>query len=127
MIGLFQELPDITKEIKEANRIIASIEKDIKYFKDIGVTLTRTQRKLMYSKISELLDCVGELSIPIFNARQSIEDHFDGKYKHSPALGKQLWLKKYTKLHKPLDALKNKCWNILDSMDPKNEFEYEEI
>lgn len=118
---------ETTNELDEATKVLDSIDKDIDYYKGIGHELTRTQRKLHYTTVSQILDIVGALSIPIFEARESIEDHYRKKYIKQPALGKTLWLKEYDKLHKPFDRLKNRCWSLLKKLDPKEEFEYETI
>ena len=120
-------IPDHKDDLKQGKKILTSVEKEITYFKDLGVELTRTQRKVMYAKISELLDLIGELSKPIFNSRIAIEESYRKKYDKQPALGKKLWLDHYEGLHKPYDQLKNKCWNLLSKLDPDCEFNYEEI
>lgn len=71
--------------------------------------------------ITNLLYKLGDLSIPVFEAREKIETSYFKKYKNSPALGKSLYLKEYSKFHFEYDRLKNKAFRLINIINPMPE------
>lgn len=110
------DLPDHTKELNSAETLLNKykirykkiIERNIKDLNDL---------EAMYDKTLELLEYIGQLSIPSFNASEKLEENHFKIYKDSPELAKTLWLEKYKELHHPYNLLKNRCFNMLDDLE----------
>lgn len=64
-------------------------------------------------KVIYYQDKLGEMSKVLFDQRDILKQQYYMEYKHSPALGKKLFLEYNAKLHAPYDKLKEKCWKIL--------------
>ena len=112
--------PDHTEQLELAENTIKEIELSLKNvlikdsFKntdggDIHTTLyDDTVRVLLY---------VADLSLPIFNLMNSIENKYNSRYPNDYRLARQLFLAEYESLHQPYDVLKNKCYFLLDNID----------
>lgn len=70
-----------------------------------------------YDEIIRVLDYVGRLSMPVFAVNEILEKLYMDKFIHTPAMAKQLWLDHYEKLHTPYNAIKNRCFKLLDKLD----------
>jgi hypothetical protein len=117
------ELQDHSKELEQATRILEKVDKEKNWWKDKDMPL-KSKKKLVYM-ISTVLEATGEMSLTRFDIREDLEQQYNKHYLQSPALGKELFLKHYEKLHKPYDKIKNKCFDLLKKVDPQNEIEVE--
>jgi len=117
------KVPKHGPELKQATKLLESVEKDLNWHEQVKRELTFTQRKEYILKVSLLLDAIGELSRSRFDVREEIESKYMEYYSNQPALGQTLWLKYYESLHKPYDKIKNKCFNLIEKIDPDNTIE----
>ena len=120
------KLANHDQEIEKITMVLNRIEKEWKWHKDTANSLTDDQKYAMCYVVNHALDVIGVLSITRFEARTKLEELYDLKYKHSPELGKTLYLEHYESLHKPYDKLKLKCYSLLCRIDPDQFKELEE-
>jgi len=112
------KLANHEQELEKITGVLNRIEKEWKWYKDTARSLTDDQKYAMCYIVNHALDVIGVLSITRFDARTKLEELYDLKYKHSPELGKTLYLEHYESLHKPYDKLKVKCFNLLAKINP---------
>lgn len=86
--------------------------------------LSSDQKEKVTKLLSDILYKVGDMSIPIFEIRETMEEKYAKKYVKSPALGKKLYLEHYENVHKPFDKLKNRTFKVINILDP---FDDEEL
>lgn len=118
-------VPDMSDKLETASNLLKRSEKDYKWYRDNDKEMPLSKKKQLVYVVSTVLDAVGELSQPAFDVREKMEEDYNLKYLKSPALGKELFLKHYESLHKPYDKLKNKCFDLLNKIDPKGEIDVE--
>ena len=71
----------------------------------------------LYQETIRILYYVGDLSQPLFDCQEELEDRYIKMYIHSPELAKKLFFEKCHEVHKPYNLLKNRCYTILDGLD----------
>jgi DNA-binding transcriptional MerR regulator len=73
--------------------------------------LSPSFKEILTDRIYEVLEIIGEMSQPIFNRRQEIENRWMRDCSdHQTAL--EGWIKEYTSLHKPYDKLKDQAYHL---------------
>ena len=70
------KVPKHGPELKQATKLLESVEKDLNWHEQVKRELTFTQRKEYILKVSLLLDAVGELSRSRFDIREEIESKY---------------------------------------------------
>ena len=109
-------LPNHENELKEIKVSINLIEYQI----DLMYTNDSIDDKIhfyYYEELIRLLAYLGKLSIPASLINEELEKMYLRKYSKSPHLAKKLWLNHYGNIHRPYNALKNKCFKMLDELD----------
>lgn len=61
-----------------------------------------------------LLDQVGDLSIPAFEIRDVLEKNYITRHKGDHKNARKLFIKHYESIHKPYDQAKNNIWKLLE-------------
>jgi len=112
-------LPSHIEELKKASELIENIKDRFDSHQKFK-NLTDKSHTSLYEEIIRVLDYVGNLSGHVFNIEEELEAMYVMQFKHSPALGKKLWLDHYDYLHRPYTLLKNRCYRMLEDLD--NEF-----
>ena len=119
------KLEDHSRELEQAGNILNKVSKEFKWYKETKVDIPHRKKFTLVYLTSKVLDLVGELSMTRFDVRDSLEEKYKIQYCKSPELGKKLYLEHYESIHKPYDKIKNKCFELLGRIDPKNEIEFE--
>ena len=114
-------VPEYADKLETAANLIKRSDKDYKWYRDNDKEIPLVKKKQLIYVVSTVLDAVGELSQPTFDLREGMEADYNIKYVKSPALGKQLFLKHY----ESFDKIKNKCFDLLNKIDPKGEIDVE--
>ena len=109
-------LPDHTKELSQADSCLCKIKANFELYQKLQ-NLTDKSHTSLYEEIVRVLDYVGNLSVPTFKIEDELEALYTKQFKHSPALGKKLWLDHYDYLHRPYTLLKNRCYRLLEDLD----------
>lgn len=110
------KLPNHSNELSKANEIIEKLKNRITNLQTTKIIDDKTHVSL-YEEIIRALDYVGKLSMPAFTIEDELEAMYIIRYKHSPELGKKLWLEDYENVHHPYTLLKNRCFKLLDELD----------
>lgn len=98
-----QHLNDIYIHLKK-------ISKRVKYSSNI------IEKKYLKENLINILYLLADLSLPLFDMSDIIEDYFYQKYKHSPELAKNLFIQQISAIHRPTDILKNKTYKLLEML-----------
>ena len=72
---------------------------------------------MFFEEIVRTLDYVGRLSMPAFAIGDEMEEMYKMKFLHAPELAKKLWLDHFGNVHRPYNALKNRCFKMLEDLD----------
>jgi hypothetical protein len=91
---------------------------ELKYLKN--QKLSAAAKQTLSDKVLDVLDIVGEMSLPIFNKRDEIERKWMVGCTNREA-ARDSWLKEYSQLHKPYDKLKDRAYDIfcqINGIDP---------
>lgn len=72
---------------------------------------------IVFEEIATVLDYVGRLSMPAFAIGDEMEEMYKMKFLHAPELAKKLWLDHFSNVHRPYNALKNRCFKMLEDLD----------
>jgi hypothetical protein len=110
------KLPNHSNELSKAEDLIGKHKIKLQQLSEKDLITDLTHDKL-YEDIIKILDYVGRLSMYVFDVEDEMERMYTMKYKHSPELGKELWLEHYGKLHQPYNLLKNRCFRMLEELD----------
>lgn len=70
-----------------------------------------------YENIVKILLFLSELTQPIFQKHDEIEEYYKIKYCKSPAIGELKYLEHVKQLHKTYDLYKNRCFTLLEILD----------
>lgn len=119
MDKIIKTLPDHSAELEQAENLLTKIVNDIQWHKNVEKEIPPTKLNLMVYTTDYVIGAVGDMSLSVFDIRDSLEEEYFKQYKKNPLLGKTLFLEEYEKLHKPYDRLKNKCFELLFKLDPK--------
>ena len=109
-------LPSHKNELDKVTEIINNFKIKIKLI-EIHNNINPNLHTQLYEEVIKILDYIGRLSNPAFNVQEELERLYTLHYKSSPHLGKHLWTKHYEQIHKPYNLLKNRCHNLLDTLD----------
>lgn len=109
-------LPKHDDELAKAEEVIENIKLKLRLHGH-NKTITDCTHTAMYEEIARILDYVGQLSVPAFEAEPTLEELYYLRYKHSPALGKELFWRHYDQIHKPYTLLKNRCFRLFEELD----------
>lgn len=110
------EISSDNEKIKNATKTINKFKKRVLYHKSIR-SLSEQEYKDLFILIIQVLEYVGDLSIPMFNIQDQLEKNYNRMYKSSPELAKKLYLEHYHELHRPYNILKNRCFTLLEDME----------
>lgn len=115
-ISIDLQLPVHTIELNKAEEAINKLKKrfEIAQMQRSINDCTHTE---MFEQIVRCLLYVAKLSEPAFEIEDQLEKEYVLKFKHAPALGKQLWLEHYDEVHHPYSILKNRCYRLLELLD----------
>ena len=109
-------LPPNHEKLNYVETVVDKFKKRIEYYKGIGM-ISQDEYIELHKLIVQVLEYVGELSMPAFNIRDEVEKRYFTMYKNSPELAKKLWLDHYHDIHKPFNTIKNRCFSLLEQMD----------
>jgi spore coat protein CotH len=109
-------LPDHTNELSKAEELIDKYKKrfEIMQMQHSINDCTHTE---LFEEVVRCLAYIGKLSETRFAIEDELEAMYIKRYKHQPALGKQLWLEHYDEIHHPYTLLKNRCFRLLELLD----------
>lgn len=117
MENLMQEVNTICELNKiHFNRMKSHIDK-YKQIVDSISKINDDDFTMYYEEIVKILTILSDITNPIFQIHEELEENFKIKYAKSPAIGElkyQIFIKK---IHNPYDTLKNRCYAILDKLD----------
>lgn len=114
------ELPPNHEKLNYATTVIEKFKKRVVYYKSIRA-MSEKEYIDLHELIVQVLEYVGELSMPAFDISDELESRYYRMYKHAPELAKKLYLEHYHEIHRPFNTLKNRCFTLLEEMD-KNYF-----
>ena len=114
------DLPPNDQKLNYATTVIEKFKKRVVYHKSIRA-MSEKEYIDLHTLIVQVLEYVGELSMPAFNVQEELEKRYYRMYKHAPELAKKLYLEHYHDIHRPFNTLKNRCFTLLEEMD-KNYF-----
>jgi len=114
---LIKNLPDHKEELLRAQKLLNKVVKDMKWHDEIKVAVPSSKLTSMVYIVDTVLGVVGDLSDTRFEIRDQLEEHYSKHYIKSPELGKKIFLEEYHDLHKPYDRVKNKCFELLMTLD----------
>ena len=121
-------IPNHEKDLYEVETLLNKTSTNLKVLEAKEIELEDEQKEQLLKLVTNLLYKVGDLSIPIFELREMMENTYFEQYKQSPALGKELYMKHYESIHRPYDKLKNKAFRLIQILDPYNDgFEEEDF
>lgn len=110
------DLPDHTRELSQAESLIEKYKSELKEYRPTIVQDNKSYSNF-HHKIIQVLEYVGNLSLPAFNLSDILETEYFKRYKHSPELARKLWTQHYHQVHKPYNVLKNRCFTLLDRLE----------
>jgi len=110
------EVPDNKTELDKATKFISRVSKKVNNHL-LSLKLPKDEFIELYQEILRVLFNVGELSEPIFEIQDKLEEKYNLAYSHSPALATKLFWEKYSDAHKPYTILKNRCYTLLDNLE----------
>lgn len=110
------ELPDHNEKLQKADEKIKEYKQIIHQVR-INKHLTLKEYALYHTRIVNLLEWIGDLSLPAFKIEDELEKRYISMYKNSPELSKSLWLDHYHEIHQPYNILKNRCFTLLDQLE----------
>lgn len=110
------ELPPNHEKLKYATTVIEKFKKRVIYHKSIHA-MSEKEYIDLHELIVQVLEYVGELSLPAFNVQDELESRYYRMYKHAPEIAKYEYLKHYHDIHRPFNLLKNRCFTLLEEMD----------
>lgn len=110
------KLPDHTVELGKASDVIEKLKTRMQILITTK-TLDEKTHTETFEETIRILDYLGRLSLPAFAIEDELESMYALQYKHSPELGKKLWLDHYDSIHHPYTLLKNRCFRILEELD----------
>lgn len=70
-----------------------------------------------YENIVKILLFLSELTQPIFQKHDELEEYYKIKYYNSPSIGNLKYLKHVKQLHRTYDLYKNRCFTLLELLD----------
>lgn len=113
------ELPDHTQELEQTDDYIKTLKTELNKFKKTKYEqpMSVKQYKVLYEKMVHGLYYLGHLSLPAFDAEETIEKTYFEKFKHAPELAKKLWWTHYEKVHHPYTLFKNRLFKMLEDLD----------
>lgn len=124
------DLPDHQEEFKKLENFISKIKKQLNIISN-QKSLTKDKYTDIWNEISRGLFFIGNLSKPVFNLRDSLEEKYKKTYINSPELAKNLFLKHNQNMNKPYDKYKNRLYKLfnelnalykkINKIDPPNE------
>jgi hypothetical protein len=110
------QLPCHSNELSKAEEVIEKLKKRFEIVQAQKSINDCTHTEL-FEEIVRCLLYIGKLSKPAFDIEDQLEALYIKQFKHSPALGKQLWLEHYDQIHHPYSILKNRCFRLLELLD----------
>jgi hypothetical protein len=110
------KLPNHCNELSKAEEVIEKYKKRFEIMQ-MQRSINDASHVELFEEIVRCLTYVGKLSEPAFAIEDQLEKEYVLKFKHAPALGKQLWLEHYDEVHHPYTILKNRCYRLLELLD----------
>jgi len=110
------DIPDHSSELNKINNKIEEIR--AKFSKEQENNIIEKKKYVaFYEKTMQILEYVGQLSMPAMNIQTEIEDIYFKQYKHSPELAKKLCNDEYHLIHRPYNLIKNRTYRLLDDLE----------
>lgn len=116
MIQKTKDLPANTKEIALATDIINKLKERLKTQQNKKEIDDKTFITL-YEETVQMVDYVGNLSLPAFEIRDDLEEYYIKEHPQSPKLAMKLFHDCIKTIHRDYNILKNRCFTILDELD----------
>lgn len=110
------QLPNHGNELSKAEEVIEKLKTRFEII-ERQQSINNANFLELFEETIRCLIYVGKLSEPAFAIEDQLEKEYVFKYKHAPALGKQLWLEHYDEIHHPYTILKNRCFRLLEMLD----------
>ena len=110
------QLPCHSNELSKAEEVIEKLKKRFEVIQ-AQKSINDCTHVELFEEIVRCLLYIGKLSKPAFEIEDQLEALYTQQFKHSPALGKQLWLEHYDDIHHPYSILKNRCFRLLELLD----------
>lgn len=114
-LNLNPNIPDHSVELNKVDDYINVLKDRIKSFK-LSRRMSDKDYLLLYNRISDTLYYVGDLSKPLFDLSDDIEEKYLVVYKSTPELAKTLWLEHYSSLHKQYNLYKNRLYKLFEEL-----------
>lgn len=118
---IINTLEDHTDQLKEIQRVVSSLHRKYDKEKKIIRNLTEKTIEDMEHVTYKCLYKVGELSMSVGVVKDTLKDHYDKTYSHSPAIGKKLFNKHYFGLFKPYDTIKENIWELISILEKEKD------
>lgn len=109
-------IPNHDEELNNIKNNLNLIKEDIQYYKNIN-NLPNKIFYTLYEDIAKNLMFLAELSKPLFDLQDHIENFYFNEFKKSPALAKELYLNHYSLIHYKYNLNKNRCYKLFDDLD----------
>jgi hypothetical protein len=110
------QLPCHSNELSKAEEVIDKLKKRFEIIQK-QQSINDCTHTDIFEEIVRCLLYVGKLSETRFAIEDQLEALYVQRYKHQPALGKQLMLEHYDDIHHPYSILKNRCFRLLELLD----------
>lgn len=95
---------------KQIKHYIDKVEQTYNKFLNHG--LDKDMKEILSNKILDVLEIVGEMSLPLFKRRKEIEEKWSRSFPDDPEAARDGWLDEYHKLHKPYDKIKDRAYDL---------------
>lgn len=107
------------KQLDQMKSMLDKINKNLQIKKKTIITNKFSEEEYitLSKKVINVLDHLARLSEPAFNIQDEIRDLYMDRYSHSPNLGHSLFRGCCENLHKPYDKLKNRAFDLLETID----------
>jgi hypothetical protein len=112
------DVPDHSVELKEIECTIESVKMKL----NLGIQFDAQeiiQTERLKQQILKTLNQLGRLSQKIFDLEDDLKSQYEKAYINTPLLGKTLYQKHNSRLHKRYDLYKNRCYKLLEIIEKR--------
>lgn len=113
------KVPNNDSKLKEIAEIINNLKRDYERVMNLKYSDEYDRIERIENAIYNCLLGLADLSIPIFNLMDEIEETYFNKYNNNPDLARKEWLKLYRGLHLEYDRQKERCFRLLNTIEKR--------
>jgi hypothetical protein len=116
------EIPDHSIELMSSEKTFKELNKKYKAVlklynnNEINDDELEDWKLILKKRLEEVLYLVGELSRPVSDLRESLEQRYYSRYKGTPATAERLYNLHFNEIVLPYDTLKNRCYQLMGKM-----------